>query len=82
MDSQITPDSRIWVASGTGLLSREHFAEMLRAVIPPGMVISTRDLGRVIRSNRAPEVIETPTEIEIWNAAVDKRKSEKKAGKP
>ena len=86
-DSEITPESRILVVSGDSLMSRDAFADMLREVIPAGMVIDFRDPDAAQTSQiyhptyRNPyTVVETAQQrdIRIWNEAVERRKVEKK----
>lgn len=78
-ESEITPESRVVMFSGSGMPSSLQAGLMLAqiaALIPPGMEIATRARAPETEPKREPL-----TEIERWNAEVDRRKAERKARK-
>ena len=76
--STIGPNDRIAVMSGAGTLSREAFDAFLSQAIPTGMRICTSEIPPLHEARHVPS---PPTEIEIWNAAVDARRREKQLAK-
>lgn len=96
MGGEITPDSPVVIASGTGVWNRAEFDAFFSQVISLGMEIDTRGpnigdheerLGRRTGKSRgfaapygAPRKPTNP-ERDAWNAAVDQRKANKLARK-
>jgi hypothetical protein len=71
---------RIAVMSGAGILSREAFARFLQQSAPVGMEFET-DYEPINVEHKPSEKLAQPTEIELWNAAVDERRRAKQIAK-
>lgn len=69
-------EGRIQIMSGTEVPSREELHAFISLALA-GREIATR--VEVADNNIAPHV---PTEIELWNAAVDARKAAKRTPSP
>lgn len=70
MNEEIEPNGRIMVASGTGVPGAAQLAAMLAHLIQAGYQIDVREPEQ--DKPKEPE-----TEIERWNAAVERRKAER-----
>ena len=78
MSCELDPSARILVTGGSGTMTRYEFAALLSATLQGTPVYANaRDVNEV----RQRVTVEQLTEIEIWNAKVDRRKAEKKASK-
>ena len=69
-------EGRIQVMSGTEVLSREQIHAFISRVLGSREIATRVD---VVDNTQAPHV---PTEIELWNTAVDARKAAKRNPAP
>ena len=82
MSDEIKASDRVVVFSGDHIPSRAELREMVRQMIPDGLVISTKNaVVTSTRCNRVWVEKESDTAIARWNADVDRRKADKKAAK-
>lgn len=72
MNEEIEPNGRIMVASGTGVPSAAQLAAMLAHLIPAGY-----EIDRHAPEPKPARIKEPETEIEHWNAAIERRKAER-----